>query len=101
MNNISLFSYGRTLTTNRRPLAGSVDVHYRAVNQLFYVGLDRFAVRDVVLSVFGGSIVTIRMGMEYTFSSRRFDLFGPSLVVVCVLKHKCWKTHYIYSVLIH
>ena len=45
---------------------------------LFYVGLDRFVVRDIFLSVFSGSIVTIKLGMEHTFSSRRFDLFGPS-----------------------
>ena len=35
---------------------------------------------DVFPSVFGGSIVTIKMGMEHTLSSRRFDLFGPSSV---------------------
>ena len=55
------------------------------VAYIFYVGPDRFVVRDVFLSVFGGSIVTIKMGMEHTFSSRRFDLFGPSSIVVCVL----------------
>ena len=66
---------GRTLTTNRRPLTVSVVVHYT----------DRFVVRDAFLSVFGGSsIVTIKMDMEHTFSSRRFDLFGPSSVVACV-----------------
>ena len=59
---IDVFSYWRTLTTNCRPLAVSVVVHYRAVNQLFYDGLDRFVVRDVFLSVLGGSIVTVKMG---------------------------------------
>ena len=34
--------------------------------QLFYVGPDRFVVHDVFPSVFGGSIVTIKMGMEHT-----------------------------------
>ena len=38
--------------TNRRPLAVSVIVHYRVVSQQFYVGLDRFVVRDVFHSVF-------------------------------------------------
>ena len=59
----ALFTCGRTLTTNHRPLAVSVVVLYRAVNQLFYVGPDRFVVLDVFLSVFGGSIVTIKMGI--------------------------------------
>ena len=73
-----IFSYGRNITTNCRPVAVSIVVHYRAVNQLFYVGPDCFVICDVFLSVFGGSIVTIKMGMEHMFSSRRFDLFGPS-----------------------
>ena len=38
-------------------------VLYGDVSQQFYVGPDRFVVRDVFLSVFyGGSIVTIKMG---------------------------------------
>ena len=65
----------------KRNTQESSDVPYYA-QILFYVGLDRFVVRDVFLSVFGGSIVTIKIGMEHTFSSRRFDLFGPSSVVV-------------------
>ena len=77
-----VFSCGRILTTNRWPLAVSVVVHYRAVNQLFYVGPDRFVVRGVFLSVLGESIVTIKVGKEHTFSPRRFDLFGASSVVV-------------------
>ena len=43
--------YGGTLTTNRRPLAGSVICPLGSVNQQFYVGLDRFVVRDVFLNV--------------------------------------------------
>ena len=66
---ITIFSCGRTLTTNRWPLAVSVVVHYKAVNQLFDVGPDRFVVHDVFLSVFGGSTVTLKMGMEHTFLS--------------------------------
>ena len=56
---------------------------YIPIYSLFYVEPDRFVVRDVFLSVFSGSVVTIKMGMEHTFASRRFDLFGPSSVVVC------------------
>ena len=51
----------------------------------FYAGSDRFVVHNVLPSVFGGSIVTIKKGTEHTFSSRCFHLFGPSSVVVCVL----------------
>ena len=47
-----------TLTTNRRPLTVSVVVFYE-VGQQFYVGPDRFIIRDVFLSVFDGSVVTI------------------------------------------
>ena len=57
---------------------------WEGIDQLFYVGPDRFVIRDIFLSVLGGFIVTVnKMGMEYTFSSKRFDLFGPYSVVVC------------------
>ena len=46
---------------------------------LFYAGPDRFVVHDVFPSVFGGSIVTIKMGMEHTLSSRRFDCERPTV----------------------
>ena len=38
--------------TNRRPLAASVVCPLGQLSQQFYVGLDRFVVRDVFLSVF-------------------------------------------------
>ena len=63
----AIFSCGRTLTTNRRPLAVSVVVLHRALNQLCYVGPDRFVIRDVFLRVFVGSIVTIKMGRSTRF----------------------------------
>ena len=59
---VCVFPCWRALTTNRGPLSVLVVVLYRAVNQLFYVGPDCFVVRDVFLSVFDGSIVTITMG---------------------------------------
>ena len=77
---------GGTLTTNCRPLVVSVVCPLGAVNQQFYVGPDRFVVRDVFLSVFDGSIVTISMDR-----STRFCLdVSASLGLVqyrCVLHH--------------
>ena len=53
----------------------------------FYVGPDRFVVRDVFLRVFlVDLLLQYRMGMqEHTFPSRHFDLSGRSSVLVCVL----------------
>ena len=54
----------------------------------FYVGPDRFVVRNVFLSVlFGGSLVTIKMGRS-TRSRLDVSAFsGLSSVLMCVLPH--------------
>ena len=66
-------------------LANSVLGLDELCSKLFNVGPDSFNVRDVFFSIFGGPIVTIKIGVEHTCSSTRFDLFRPSSVVVCEL----------------
>ena len=63
----NLYFHGGTLTTNRWPLAVSVVCPLGAVNQQFYVILDRFVVCHVFLSTFDGSIVTISMDRSTRF----------------------------------
>ena len=46
----------------------------RAVVQQFYVGPDRFVVREVFLSVFWWIYCYNKHGQEHTFPSRRFGL---------------------------
>ena len=71
------YFYGGTLMTNCRPLPVSVICPLRAVTQQFYVGLDRFVLRNVFLSVFWWIYCYGKRGQQHTFSSRRFGLSGP------------------------
>ena len=55
-------------------------VHFRdVISQQFYVGPDRFVIRTVFLSVFGGSIVTVKMGKSTRSHLDVLALLGISI----------------------